>query len=105
VTVDVLNVTDPEGDPFEITIESIYQDELVNGTDDGNTVPDGMGIGTTYAEVRAERDGEGNGRVYHIVFTAHNTAGACTGEVLVSVPIEKKDVAVDDGPLYDSTEE
>ena len=89
-----------------ITIDSIFQDEPVNGTGDGDTAPDGEGVGTPTALVRAERDGGGNGRYYHISFSATDVAGnSCTGVVLVSVPKSqgKNGEAVDDGPLYDST--
>jgi hypothetical protein len=55
--------------------------------------------------VRAERDGGGNGRVYHIDFTATDGhGGTCSGAVLVGVPQSESDSAVDDGPLFDSTE-
>jgi predicted extracellular nuclease len=102
--IQVLGVVDPENDPVSITITSIYQDEPVNGTGDGNTAPDGMGIGTDTAYVRAERDGNGNGRVYHIAFMAADATGSCTGTVTVSVPLSRNRApAIDDGPLYDST--
>jgi hypothetical protein len=47
----------------------------------------------------------GNGRVYHIRFTATDGLLSCTGEVLVGVPHDQgqHNVAVDDGALYDST--
>jgi hypothetical protein len=105
-SINVLGVTDPEGDAVGITITSIFQDEPTNGLGDGDTSPDGQGVGTDIAQVRAERAGNGNGRVYHIGFTATDGhAGTCSGEVLVSVPKSqgKKGEAVDDGPLYDST--
>jgi predicted extracellular nuclease len=103
VTVNIVGVTDPEGDPFTLTVDGIYQDEPVDSTGDGNFAPDGEGIGTSVAQVRAERDGSGNGRVYHVYFSASNEQGTCSGELLVSVPQSKKQVAVDDGPRYDST--
>lgn len=54
--------------------------------------------------MRAERAGKGNGRVYHIRFTADDGhGGGCTGEVLVGVSHNKKDTPVDDGALYDAT--
>jgi hypothetical protein len=65
-----------------------------------------QGIGTSVAEVRAERDGLGNGRYYHIFFTADDGyGGACSGEVLVGVPLNKGAIGapVDDGALFDST--
>ena len=105
VDVQVLGVNDPDGDPITITINSIYQDEEVDERGDGKFAPDGSGIGTSTAEVRAERYGRGNGRVYHISFSAVDTrGGACTGTVMVSVPHDQSGApAVDEGPLYDST--
>jgi hypothetical protein len=99
-------VTDPEGDAIAITIDSIFQDEPVDAPGSGNTSPDGQGVGTSVAEVRAERVGSGNGRVYHIYFTVDDGhGGTCSGEVLVGVPKSqgKKGAPVDDGALYDST--
>ena len=64
------------------------------------------GIGTATAQVRAERDGTGNGRVYHISFDAANQQGGlCSGKVRVAVPHNQGvDLGViDGGPLYDST--
>jgi hypothetical protein len=107
VSVEILGVTDPEDDMFTITIDSIFQDELVDDGGDGNTWPDGQGVGTSVAEVRAERAADGNGRVYHITFSADDGhGGTCSGEVLVGVPHDsgkKAEPPVDDGPLYDST--
>jgi len=104
VAIDVLGVTDPEGDPIVITIDSILQDEPVAAAGGGSTSPDGRGVGTATAEVRAERVGGGNDRVYHIYFTADDGhGGTCSGEVLVGVPKSKERTPVDDGPLYDST--
>jgi hypothetical protein len=106
VSIDVVGVTDPEGDPIVITIDSIFQDEAVDALGSGNTAPDGQGVGTSTAEVRAERAGGENGRVYHISFTADDGhGGSCSSVALVGVPHDKsaKGAPVDDGPLYDST--
>ena len=108
VPIAVLGVTDPDGNPVTITINKIYQDEPVNTTADGNFTPDGKGVGTSIAEVRAERVGTpkvpGDGRFYHISFTATDSYGlACSGEVLVAVPHDQNKAPVDGGPLYDST--
>ena len=68
--------------------------------------PDGTGVGTDTASVRAERAGNGNGRVYTIDYTAADDKGAtCSGDVTVSVPKSKgkNGAAVDDGPTFDST--
>lgn len=103
-SINVVGVTDAEGDPVTITIDSIFQDEAVNAPGSGNTAPDGQGVGISTAQVRAERVNNGNGRVYHISYTADDGfGGMCTGEVLVGVPKTKKGTAVDDGAIYDST--
>jgi len=112
VPVSILGVTDPDGDAVTINITGIKQDEAVNAKGSGNTAPDGKIVGTSTAQVRAERVGDpkvpGNGRVYHISFTAKDNAAtpaSCTGEVLVGVPHDQGQHAtpVDDGAIYDST--
>jgi hypothetical protein len=103
VPISVIGVTDLDGDLLTITIDSIFQDEPVGK---GVHSPDGKGIGTSIAEVRAERNAQKNGRVYHIFFTASDGQGGfCSGEVLVGVPVNmgNKKVPIDDGALYDST--
>ena len=70
-----------------IIIDSIFQDELVDGNGDGSYVPDGQGVGTSIAQIRVERQGGGNGRYYHISFTASDgNGGTCSGIVLVNIP-------------------
>ena len=111
VDVDILGVTDADGDLPAITINSIYQDEPVDTMGDGTFTPDGTGVGTDTAHVRAERAGSkkvpGNGRVYYIDFTADDgNGGACAGQVQVGVPHDrgKQNVPVPDGPNFDSTQ-
>jgi predicted extracellular nuclease len=101
--IDVLGVTDADGDDVAITITGISQDEAVDAPGSGNTAPDSQGVGTSTAQVRAERVGGGNGRVYHITYTASDGSASCSGEVTVGVAPSKKGVAVDDGALFDST--
>ena len=109
VSINIMGVTDPDDDPVTITITSIFQDEPVNVEGSGSTEPDGQGIGTDTAEVRAERSGTkkvpGNGRVYHISFIAEDGAGGiCEGTVTVCVPHDQSgDPCIDEGALYDST--
>ena len=112
VPVSVLGVTDPDGDEVSIAIDSIRQDEpvLEAGTGSGKTCPDGAGVDTDTAEVRAERAGNpkvpGDGRVYHIAFTADDgLGGTCTDKVTVCVPHNQRpgSTCVDQGPLFDST--
>ena len=95
----------PDGDAVTIAIDSIYQDEPVNADDDGNTMPDAfLGLGNDF-EIRAERDGEGNGRVYHVSFTASDATASCVGTVQIAVNLNegRNGAAIDDGPLYDAT--
>jgi hypothetical protein len=107
VDITIEGVTDPDGDIVTITIIGITQDEPVDavGTGDGNTFPDGTGIGTDIACVRAEREGTGNGRVYEISFTATDGwGGECSGSVTVCVPHDlRPGHECIDGQDYDST--
>ncbi len=101
--ITVMGITYPDGDPVTITITGIRQDEPVGR---GKLSPDGQGVGTSMAEVRSERNGKGDGRVYHIYFAATDTAGAaCNGEVRVGVTHDQGGSldAIDGGPIYDST--
>ena len=106
-SINVNGVADPDtGDAVTINIDSIFQDEPVNGEGDGNTSPDGQGVDSDTAKVRAERSGGGNGRVYEIKCTADDgNGGTCLGTVKVGVPHDKKDTAVNDNAIttYDST--
>jgi hypothetical protein len=109
VSIMILNVTSPHGEPVKITITGIWQDEPTTGAvgSSGEKSPDGLGIGTSIAQVRSERDGTGDGRVYHIYFTADDGHGGISdGQVLVSVPHDQSGKpALDEGSLYDSTKQ
>lgn len=57
--------------------------------------------GTSTAQVRAERRGNGNGRVYTIYFTATDgRGGVAQGNVKVKVPKNPNSNAIDDGRTY-----
>ena len=103
----ILGVTDLDGDPVAITITGITQDEpTVKGHGDKRR-PDASGVGTSTANLRAQRLGDGNGRVYVISFeAADDKGGVSTGSVQVTVPHDqrKKGGCVDDGQNYDSTQ-
>lgn len=99
-------VSDPDGDDVETRVQAITQDEPVQGPGSGATAPDGRGLGSAIAEIRAERSGGGNGRVYAVDFEATDTQGAsCSGSLRVEVPHDQDGEAIDDGQLYDSTED
>jgi EGF domain-containing protein/growth factor-like EGF protein len=108
VPISVIDVIDPNGGTVTVTITGVSQDEPVNGLGDGDTSPDATGVGTANAAVRSERAGNGDGRVYHITFSATSTSGSesCTGTVTVGVPKSqgKKGGPVDGGALYNSTQ-
>lgn len=104
-------VTDPEGGAITLVVTGIWQDELLDSTGDGKFSPDGKGVGTNTAWVRAERNGvkntaTGDGRVYEILFKATDNKGAsCTGSVMWTVPHDQGQgsTAIDSGVRYDST--
>ena len=115
VPVNVSGITDPENDSLVITVASIFQDEPVDTYGDGKFTPDGKGVGTETAEVRAERSGTkkvpGDGRFYHIGFTADDGhGGACPIGTTVKVVVphdqskgKNASDPIDGGLLYDST--
>lgn len=102
VLIGILGVTDPDNDAV-ITIDSVTQDEPTNGQGDGDTAIDAIINPDGTVLVRAERSGNGDGRVYHIHFTASDLEGSASGVVTVSVPKKKKSTAVDSGQAHDST--
>src|SRR5205807_6698729 len=73
--VSVEGITDPDGDPVAVTVTGITQDEPGNGPGAGDTCPDASGTGGSVSRVRAERDGKGDGRVYHLAFRADDGRG------------------------------
>ena len=104
-SIDILGVFDAEGDQLEFAVQCIQQDEPLDSTGDGNTDWDAQDedAGDATVQLRAERQGNGNGRVYHISYSVSDTLGArCIGRAHVGVPKSKKSVPVDDGPLHKS---
>lgn len=102
VPIAIQGVTDPDGDPLTLAVTGIRQDEPLTRAG----VPDATGLGTPSAQVRADRAGKGDGRVYHIGFEARDDKGAtCTGTVKVCVPHDRRPGAAcgDGGALFDST--
>jgi len=104
VEIGLSGVTDPDGDPITLTIDGITQDEPTTGSGQGDKSPDGFGIGTDSALVRAERLGTGDGRIYEISFTADDgNGGMCSSSVFVGVPHDNKKDPIDSGQFFDST--
>ncbi|MBI4334668.1 MAG: hypothetical protein HY673_25725, partial [Chloroflexi bacterium] len=105
VPVGITGVTDPDNDQVTLTVTGVTQDEPVNGLGDGDTSPDAVTQGSNVL-LRAERAGNGNGRVYQVTFTASDGfGGSCTGTVMVCVPRDRGAAGcVDGGQLHDSTQ-
>jgi len=103
VKVSIVGIIDPNNNSTT-TITGVTQDEPTSGTGDGDTDVDAVINTDGTVLLRAERSGNGNGRVYHIHFTASDFEGSASGMVIVIVPHDKKsDSAIDGGELYDST--
>jgi len=104
VEVGIQGLAAPGGAPVAVAVTGVRQDEPVNARGDGNTAPDAFLSGGT-AGLRAERSGGGDGRVYHVDFTATSGGRSCQGSVQVCVPHDQGQGAacVDQGPLFDST--
>jgi hypothetical protein len=103
VPVSILGVTDPDGDPVSICIDQIMQNEPVRGSQD-QTCPDGTGIGSSTAMIRAESTRQNKGRTYAIYFTASDgKGGTCQGNVKVCVPYHSKGKCTEAEPGFDST--
>lgn len=86
---------------LEVTFVSASSDEPVNAKGDGNTEPDII-LDCDHVQLRSERQGGGNGRVYALGWTAVDDAGNGTeGECIVTVPHDQSGrEALDDGPAY-----
>ena len=102
VNVGIVGVKNADGAYVTTTVTSIFQDEPTQGLGDGDTAIDGY-IVNGAAQLRAERAGIGDGRVYYIGFTSTTSAGSCTGTTTVSVPHDMAHPAVGEGAKYDST--
>jgi hypothetical protein len=105
VPITLTGASDPDGDPITLTITGVTQDEPLNGLGDGDTSPDAVLTGGAL-QLRAERSGTGDGRVYRIAFTVADDEGAsCTGVATVGVPHDqgkKKPPPVDSGLVVNS---
>jgi hypothetical protein len=105
----ILNTTDPDGDAVNVNITRITSDEPTasdKGSGGSQHTPDAQGINTDTAQLRVERSGQGNGRVYGINFVVSDPYGAtCQGYVTVCVPQDqgKNKNCIDSGQKYDAT--
>lgn len=100
VTITLAGATDPDGDNVTLVVTGVTQDEAVGANaPDAAAGPTGESV-----NVRAERDGTGDGRVYRIAYTVTDAAGAtCSGVVVVSVAHDRDgEPAVESGEVHDS---
>jgi hypothetical protein len=86
-----------------VTITKVTSDESENGNGDGETLNDiVIAADCKSVQLRAERAGTGNGRVYTLTFQVTDAAGnISTATAKVTVPKSQNGAAaVDDGPHY-----
>jgi hypothetical protein len=98
--ITVTGVSDPESQPLIITATSIRQDEKtrINALD---PAPDATLSPLRIRKQRGTAVNPGNGRYYHIGYTASDGALTCNSEVTVIVP-GNPGPTVDGGSLYNS---
>ncbi len=88
----------------DVVITRVTSDEPENGTGDGNTDDDIVLEGCQVVELRAERSGPGDGRVYTVEIAVQDRAGNVgTASYRVEVPKGRKDAAIDSGTAYSVT--
>lgn len=105
VPVKLSVATDPDGDPVTIAVGGVTQDEPLNGTGDGDIAPDARASAPGSVDLRAERAGTGDGRVYRVAFTVDDgKGGTCTGSAKVTVPKSqgRDGAAVESAPVVNS---
>ena len=84
-----VSATDRSG-PVRCRITSVGSNEPVNGTGDGDTAPDWQVTGDLTLLLRAERAGNGKGRVYRIEVRCEDAVGNATSRALeVVVPLRR----------------
>jgi hypothetical protein len=113
VSIGIAAVMDEDDEYNDVTLKitGVTQDEPVSGQGKGDSSPDAviqLGDPADSVLLRAERTGDGgtqeNGRFYVVSFTADDGFESCSGSVKVGVPHDRKDIPVDDGQLFDSTQ-
>jgi len=84
--VSVQGVTDPDGEPVQIAISVIDTDEPTGIQGEPNC-PDAILDGANAVRLRAERNPQGNGRVYRLTYRATDPQFAeCNETVTICVP-------------------
>ena len=74
---------------------TVTSNEPENGTGDGDTGPDWVVIDDHHVKLRAERAGNGNGRIYTITITSTDDCGnVASASTIVTVPHSNKAIIV-----------
>ena len=77
--------------PAPATSLSVTSNEPTDGKGDGRTATDWQVVDAHHVRLRAERAGDGGGRVYTITITATDAAGNTSARaVTVSVPRDRR---------------
>jgi Tol biopolymer transport system component len=102
--VSIGGASDPDGDAVTLTVRGVVQDEPVTSHGDPTSPDATPGPQGDQVNVRAERNPQGDGRVYRITFEASDGAGgSCSGTTTVEVRRHNAEAAVDSAPpSYDS---
>jgi len=86
----VMTVYDAVDSSPTLTLVSVTSNEPDNGKGDGNTTNDIVIVGDTVFELRAERSGTGQGRVYTITYRATDASGnSAEATITITVPHNK----------------
>jgi len=96
-SIDIAQAAGVEG---SVAVAGVTSDEAVNGLGDGATLLDARVEGGV-VRVRAERAGDGDGRVYAVRYRVEGRD--CEGSVFVRVPLEEGEEAIDSGQSFDAT--
>jgi len=100
-SVNVVGITDPDNDPVTVSIPFIFPDEFTGTSLDANC-PDAFLDGPNAARLRAERDANGDGRVYVLAVQASDPQGAnCSAKVRVCVPRKPGVACIEPAHFFD----
>ena len=84
-------VTDNCAGAVTWSVTSVASDEPINGLGDGDTAPDWNVTSGHALQLRAERAGNGDGRVYTVTITARDAAdNTATATTTVTVPHDRR---------------
>jgi WD40 repeat protein len=91
--------TDPDGDAVTLSVHSVTQDEPLTANGDPTSPDATPGASPDKVNLRAERNPQGDGRIYNVEFIASDgRGGSCSGDVTVTVPRFTYQPAVDSAP-------